>query len=169
MLYAAYGSNLHPLRLAARTPSAEYRGAAHVPGFRLHWDKRGRDGSGKCNIRPADGGIFVAVYELDDSDVAALDLVEGNGSGYVRGELDVPGFGNCASYFADEDWVDESLAPFCWYRELVMLGCVRHGFPADYRAAIEAVRFQRDPDQLRREDQQQLVTRLLLDVAESLR
>jgi hypothetical protein len=33
VLYAAYGSNLHPLRLAARAPSAALLGTCALPGW----------------------------------------------------------------------------------------------------------------------------------------
>ena len=45
MLYAAYGSNLHPARLSRRAPSAEFVGTALLPGWELRLHKRGQDGS----------------------------------------------------------------------------------------------------------------------------
>lgn len=169
MYYAAYGSNLHPLRLAERTPSARLVGAACVPGYRLHWHKRGMDGSGKCDIRPADDQVYVAVFDIDAAEGRCLDRIEGVGRGYRRGRLQVPEFGSCITYFAADDCVDDGLLPFGWYRELVLLGCRYHGFPADYRAAIEAVPYRADPDPARRSDNEARVTRILLDVAEMLR
>lgn len=154
MLYAAYGSNLHPERLLRRTPSAEFLGTARVGGLQLEFHKRGRDGSGKCSIAEnrADTGahVFVAVYALSRGDSLRLDRIEGVGSGYAHATLAVPGFGRCLSYRAEPGHVDDSLQPFDWYRELVLLGCHRHAFPAAYRAAIEAVGSRPDPDALRR-------------------
>ena len=48
-LYFAYGSNLHPARLAARTPSCHALGRAVLARHVLRFHKRGRDGSAKCD------------------------------------------------------------------------------------------------------------------------
>jgi hypothetical protein len=40
--YFAYGSNLHPLRLQERVPSAALLGWTHLHGWELRFDKRGR-------------------------------------------------------------------------------------------------------------------------------
>lgn len=47
--YFAYGSNMLTERLIARTPSARPVGTSLLPGHRLTFHKRGRDGSGKCD------------------------------------------------------------------------------------------------------------------------
>jgi hypothetical protein len=64
-LYFAYGSNMSAPRLRARTPSAEPIGAAKLPGFRLVFDKWGRDDSAKADCEHTDapdhvvhGGLF---------------------------------------------------------------------------------------------------------------
>ena len=46
LLYAAYGSNLHPGRLQKRVDSARLEGTAFVADLSLTFDKRGVDGSG---------------------------------------------------------------------------------------------------------------------------
>lgn len=155
MLYAAYGSNLHPLRLQERTPSAEFLGTAEVPGWSLTFTKRGGDGSGKCNIVVDDAAVHVAVYRLDPGEVSLLDACEG--AGYRRGDLAVPGFGRCFTYLGEADWIEETLKPFDWYRELVRLGTLRHGFPAPYRERIEAVACRVDDDGERRDLHERLL------------
>ena len=50
-LYFAYGSNLPSARMRRRVPSAAAQGPAELQGRRLTTDKRGRDGSGKANLR----------------------------------------------------------------------------------------------------------------------
>ena len=42
MLYAAYGSNLHPVRLSARVRAARLLGAGSVTGWELRFNKRGQ-------------------------------------------------------------------------------------------------------------------------------
>ena len=165
MLYAAYGSKLHPLRLTRRTASAEFLGTARVAGYRLTFDKRGRDGSGKCSIAgdPA-AFVCVAVYALSAADRRRLDDIEGLGRGYARAPLDVPGFGRSFAYVAEPGYRDALLKPYDWYRDLVLLGCRRHDFPRGYRAAIEALAISADADALRRARNLEVLRLLETDV-----
>lgn len=159
--YAAYGSNLHPLRLGERLPGARLIGSACVPDVGLAFDKRSRiDGSGKCRYTERGDGLWVAVYALNDAHRSKLDAIEGVGAGYDYAELDVPGFGPCLTYRAQADWLDATLAPFHWYRDIVALGAEFLGFPATYVQSIEAVRSIPDPDPGRAERQQALIERL---------
>lgn len=151
MLYAAYGSNLHPLRLERRTPSATLLGTARIDGWALTFDKRGQDGSGKCTIREGGDGIYCAVYDVSRADKRKLDRIEGIGKGYVRAVLEVPGFGDCATYFAEHGCRDKTLLPFSWYRDLVLNGAKALGFDAAYVARIGAVTARTDPDSRRHE------------------
>lgn len=147
MRYAAYGSNLHPRRLIARLPGAQLLGTADVPGWSLRFHKRGKDQSGKCDIVPSDNCIHVAVYEFDGQLLRKLDGIEGEG--YERNRLIVPGFGDCQTYFAKTAYVDGALFPFDWYREYVLIGARRHGFPGAYLSAIERIAVCSDPDEAR--------------------
>ncbi len=158
MRYAAYGSNLHPLRLAERTPSAVPEGSAAVPGWELAFNKRGADGSGKCTLRRGAAGIWVAVYSLSASDALRLDGVEG--SGYERAELEVPGYGACFTYLGHADYLDDRLQPYDWYRDLVLAGGRHHGFPARYLATLERLRCAADDDAVRRDRHAALLARL---------
>jgi len=146
MLYAAYGSNLHPLRLEERLASARLVGAGLLPGWALAFHKRSKDGSGKCSIQPGGGGVYLAIFDISARDKLVLDRIEGVGRGYSTLTLNVPEFGDCASYTAEPSHIDNSLAPYDWYKSLVLLGAAAHRFPADYRQAIETVASLPDPD-----------------------
>ena len=150
MRYAAYGSNLHPFRLSERVASAELVTTGFLPGRNLHFHKRSQDGSGKCNIMTGSEGVHVAVYDVSAADKKALDRIEGVGEGYIEIDLDVPDVGLCASYVAAETHVDDSLLPYDWYRELVLLGARAQHFPKAYIDAIAAIPCRADPDVDRR-------------------
>ncbi len=158
--YLAYGSNLHPVRLKERTPSARLLGTTRLAGWFLSFNKVGRDGSGKCTITAGSGSVSCAVYELNRDDKRRLDDIEGVGRGYRQHVLEVPDFGDCSTYVAEAAHVDESLLPFCWYRDLVLAGAVLHGFEPGYVARIRALRIQVDADASRREQHERLVERL---------
>jgi hypothetical protein len=93
MLYAAYGSNLHPLRLSLRLPNSRFKGTAAIAGLKLCFHKKSKDQSGKCNIVAGDDSIHVAGYELGGAEKDRLDHIEGTGSGSIVETLEVPGFG----------------------------------------------------------------------------
>lgn len=150
-LYAAYGSNLHPGRLRERIRSAKLRGTAFLSRYTLQFHKRGQDRSAKCGFTDCGRGLHVAIYEVNDPDRKVLDRIEGVGKGYDVDEISVPGFGRCFTYVASRTHIDELLHPFDWYREMVLLGCLRHAFPAPYRERIAAVPVIADPDPERRE------------------
>lgn len=149
MLYAAYGSNLHPSRLKERTPSATLVGTAFLEGWSLHFHKRGKDRSGKCNIETGGVGVYLALYELHVADQRQLDQIEGNG--YSRTQLEVPGYGDCLTYRARPGAVDDELQPFDWYLELVMLGARKLAFHDSYVEQLAAIESIEDPHAVRRE------------------
>lgn len=163
MRYAAFGSNLHPLRLRARVSSAELLGTGIVPGWQLCFHKRSADASAKCNIVEAQSVIYVAVYELDQRGRRKLDHIEGIGHGYKSVTIDVPGFGECYAYHAVDSHIDDSLQPYSWYKELVLLGSQEHGFPDDYCAAIAEIQAIEDPDFRRNDSHRNLIETLRSD------
>lgn len=160
MRYAAYGSNLHPLRLRERTPSAVLLGSEVLAGFALEFVKRGRDGSGKCTIvsDPA-SRVHVAVYEIDDREKPDLDRAEGLGAGYALEVLELAGFGRCHTYVGQARHLDRSLRPYTWYQSLVLVGCEALGFPGDYVERIRSVAAVRDPDPERHARHMEIVRR----------
>ena len=144
MLYAAYGSNLHPVRLSLRVPSARLLGTALLPEWSLHFHKRGSDESGKCNILASGDGVFFAVFDIDAREQSDLDVIEGHG--YEASEIAIPAFGDCYTYIATESHVDDNLAPFSWYKALVLSGLEYHAAPAGYIARVRAVQETEDAD-----------------------
>ena len=150
-LYAAYGSNLHPQRLRERIRSATLCGTGFLRKYTLQFHKRGQDQSAKCGITECGQGLHVAVYEVSAGDRKVLDTIEGVGKGYDVDEISVPGFGKCFTYVASHTHIDELLHPFDWYRDMVLLGCLRHAFPAPYCEQIAALPVVQDPDPRRRQ------------------
>lgn len=159
MLYAAYGSNLHPVRIQQRTPSAKLLGTGAIADMALRFHKRGyRDFSGKCNIVPCSHShVHVAIYDISTAEMSWLDRHEGAGAGYNRAIVSVNGFGECVSYIAAAPHIDERLSPFFWYKELVVMGCEKMRFPLGYIRAIRAIPAVRDLNKDRRNTHTQIV------------
>ena len=152
--YFAYGSNLHPRRLGARTPSLRFLCTGRLDGHRLAFHKRGADGSGKADVVPgrASDRVHGAVYRITTGDAARLDRIEGLGAGYLRRSLEVvtpTGPMAVFCYQAMQAWVMPGLLPFAWYRELVVAGARRHDLPERYVRRIRSVPCEPDPDPAR--------------------
>ncbi|HKJ18358.1 MAG TPA: gamma-glutamylcyclotransferase family protein [Xanthomonadales bacterium] len=162
MRYAAYGSNLHPARLQKRTGPAELLGTAALTDMELRFHKRGNlDGSGKGNIiKRAGRTVHVAVFEVSVPGIEKLDIAEGVGSGYEKKWIEVPEFGRCLTYLAQNSHIDDNLKPFTWYKDLVLVGCGYHGFPEEYVETITNQQAVIDPHPERHEDHMKLVKRL---------
>ena len=153
--YFAYGSNLHPERLLQRVPSARVIGAAVVEGYRLSFNKRGMDNSGKCNVVPAgpDALVHGALFEMHAGEKLALDKAEG--SGYAAEKLIVFSGGEshqAFSYIARPHALDDALDPYDWYHALVLGGARYHDFPAAYleQIAAQAVQVDENPERVAR-------------------
>jgi gamma-glutamylcyclotransferase len=146
----AYGSNMLLAKMSARAPSARSRGVARLDQFTLRWNKRSRDGSGKCTIEESsrpENSVWGVIYELTAADTEKLDRLEGLGQGYEQREVMVLLAGNptrVSAYCATS--VDPSIRPYDWYKEQVVAGATRHGLPAEYIAALEAAPSAADPD-----------------------
>lgn len=169
MLYAAYGSNLHPLRLSLRLPRSRFQGTAVISGRKLCFHKRSIDESGKCNIATSEGNIHVAVYEVDSQERIRLDWIEGVGLGYFVETIVAPGFGQCFTYVAAPAYIDNRLQPYSWYKELVLAGCEVLEFPVDYVAMIRDIVAIDDPDKDRHASNMRIVQMTRLSVRDCTR
>lgn len=154
--YAAYGSNLHPVRLThkKRCPSAVLRGTCLMPSYRLSFRKHSGDGSAKCDAErtgnPEDE-LRIAVFDIAESEEAALDSAEGLGHGYNRDTFELIVGGQRVSatiYLADQNAVVRDV-PYEWYKEMVVLGAQYHGFPNAYVKPILEVESKVDGNRTR--------------------
>lgn len=78
-LYAAYGSNLDPRRMAHRAPSSPVRGSGWLRGWRLTFagGDLGWDGALSTVVEDPSSMVFVMLYEVTDVDERNLDAWEG--------------------------------------------------------------------------------------------
>lgn len=150
--YFAYGSNLHPIRLQERVPSAEVIGVVKVEGRKLTFSKKSKDLSGKCSFYESgnlNDVVYGVLYEFDSSDKQKLDSAEGKGYGYnekhVSFELNDKAY-TPFTYVADHEHLDSSLAPYEWYKQFVVEGAKYHSMPDEYVACLEGVAAIPDPN-----------------------
>jgi gamma-glutamylcyclotransferase (GGCT)/AIG2-like uncharacterized protein YtfP len=161
-----YGSNLYTRRLTARVPSARLIAAAILPEHRLCFHKVGQDKSAKADAYytgDPDDRVYGAVFQVTREHLTVLDHFEGLGRGYERTRIVArsrsrPTALKAWVYRAQSGWIDPSLAPFHWYRDLVRAGLMEHDAPPDALAQVESVPAVTDPDQERARLHRQLLT-----------
>lgn len=163
MLYFAYGSNMLTQRLRARLPSAQPKTTGVLSGWTLRFNKRSRDGSGKCSLAAASNDapcVYGVVFEVFPNDLSALDRAENRGCGYKRHQVSpqTPNERvNAFAYVAQTGYIDDSLLPYDWYRTLVLAGTYQHELPAAYRRRLKAIRTIPDPNEKRRAEYRTMV------------
>ena len=149
-LVFAYGSNLLRARIAERVPGVVIRGRAYLPGRRLCFRKRSRDGSGKADLQPTgrpEDRVWGVLHAMSEDERRGLDAHE---PGYALEDLVVYREDHtqvrAVTYLAEPAHHDGDLVPFNWYLALVVHGAREQGLPPDYTRVIEAMRSQPDPD-----------------------
>lgn len=78
-LYAAYGSNMDPAQMLQRCPSSPLAGTGWLDGWRLTFggEDMGWEGALATVVEEPGSAVFVALYDICDSDERALDSWEG--------------------------------------------------------------------------------------------
>jgi len=163
LTYFAYGSNMSSRRLRQRVPSARPAGTAALAGHRLAWHKKGRDGSGKCDIHLTDGDdlVYGVVYRIDPADKPRLDRAEGLGWGYQQKDIPVRLLRASETLIAFTYYairVDPAYIPYDWYRDHVLIGAREHGLPEPYIRQLENVPAFEDPDRRRERSERDVHT-----------
>lgn len=155
MYYFAYGSNMCERRICSRVRSSHFISLGHIKKYILKFNKLSNDGSGKCNICYTGGEsdkVFGVIYEMEDSERALLDHVEGLGKGYQVMNSDVitaDGAVNAFLYIADLTAVNNHVLPYHWYKKLVVAGARQHDLPVEYIDYLNAMAAIDDPNKER--------------------
>ena len=151
MYYFAYGSNMSIGRLRQRVLVVERIGLFRLNSHDLRFHKIGRDGSGKCDaFETGDPGQFLwgSVFDINAGMKSKLDHFEGLGAGYEEKQVTVTGESGVRlgafTYYATS--IDESLRPYSWYLDHVVIGAKESGVPVGYLARLQAVEFVDDRD-----------------------
>ena len=154
MKYFAYGSNMSLLRLQKRVASAKKLERVTLKNHQLCFNMSSTDGSGKCNAlqtNNSDDQVIGALFEMDESEKWILDQAESLGTGYdekfVFVENSLGEVFEALIYCAIK--IDDSLKPYSWYLNHVIIGAKETKLPPAYLAAIESVRCIEDPDKKR--------------------
>ncbi len=144
MKYFAYGSNMSLKRLQQRVLEVIQLGIYSLASHELRFHKSGKDNSGKCDAYYTGvphNRVIGILYEIDLSGKASLDVIEGLGHGYNDKTVSVSNrageFEDAVTYYSTDN--DESLLPYSWYKEHVLVGARAARLPSEYIAMIESV------------------------------
>ena len=141
-----YGSNMNTERITERCSSSRFISRAKVNGYKLLFNKRSKDKSGKANlIYTGDkSSVWGVIFDIPEDQKPILDKAEGLGKGYDEYKLivinDLEQEIECVCYIAtDEKYLDNNLKPYDWYKEYCLIGAKQHNLPEDYILTIESV------------------------------
>jgi hypothetical protein len=165
--YFAYGSNLHPMRLMERVPSAKLLGVIELGKHSLKFHKKSNDGSSKCNLLKTGAEtdlVHGAIYEVDPEHKSELDRFEGKGYGYIDNQIKLQHQGQeytCFTYIAQQSHIVDNVKPYHWYKKLVVLGARYLQCPDSYVLSIESVESVEDTDEKRKEEMDTLIDKIV--------
>jgi gamma-glutamylcyclotransferase (GGCT)/AIG2-like uncharacterized protein YtfP len=82
-LYAAYGPNMDPSTMSTRCPHSPLQGTGWLLGWRLTFggEEFGWDGALATIVEDPLEQVFVALYDISDDDVTALDELQSVSTG----------------------------------------------------------------------------------------
>lgn len=141
--YFAYGSNLDTEQMAKRTGKIREARRAQLAGYRLLFNKRGSDGTGKANIAPDDTHVvWGIVYLCDERAFESLDQYEGVAGGHyyrktVNVSCDSGEVLDAVAYIAGESFITSPLMPTPEYLQKIVNGAQSHGLPSEYIREVE--------------------------------
>lgn len=160
VVYFAYGANVHPAWLRRRVPDAELIGPGLLPGYRLAFRKRGRDGAARSDACPSDepgAGLPGALYGMRAADLQRLGAA---GAGYLARQVRVEsaeGTQDATTWVAAPEEIEPGLLPWDWYVALIRAGAAQLGLPEAHRRWLASVGVQVDADAARAAPARQIV------------
>ena len=141
-----YGSNMNTERITERCSSSRFISRAKVNGYKLVFNKKSKDKSGKANlIYTGDKSlVWGVIFDISEDQKPLLDKAEGLGRGYDEYKLivinDLEQEIECVCYIAtDEKYLDNNLKPYDWYKEYCLIGAKQHNLPEDYILTLDGV------------------------------
>lgn len=139
-----YGSNMNTERITERCSSSRFISRAKVNGYKLVFNKKSKDKSGKANlIYTGDKSlVWGVIFDISEDQKPLLDKAEGLGRGYDEYKLivinDLEQEIECVCYIAtDEKYLDNNLKPYDWYKEYCLIGAKQHNLPEEWILVLE--------------------------------
>jgi hypothetical protein len=147
-------------------PSATFISNAKLPKHKIKFHKKSTDGSAKANafetFNPNDFMLGV-VFNINENEKSSLNDAEGLGHGYLEKNVTVvlsDGSEEIAQvYYADNVAIDESLIPYSWYMDFIVVGAEDYQFPENYITALKNIATKHDSNEVRRRKSEFVIAR----------
>jgi len=140
MLYFAYGSNMSAARIRARVEAVPLDGYFVLPGYRLVFNKKGRDDSAKANIIvESNSTVYGRVFQLSVEEKFALDQIEGDGYACEKVSLVNEQGNELAGYCYIAVDITNEMQPFDWYLTHILTGALESSVPNCYIDKLSSV------------------------------
>jgi hypothetical protein len=131
-------------RITERCSSSCFISRAKISGYKLVFNKRSKDKSGKANLVYTGDNSLVwgVIFDISEDQKTILDAAEGLGRGYDEYKLqvinDLEQEIECVCYIAtDPKYLDDNLKPYDWYRDFCLLGAKEHNLPKEWILTLE--------------------------------
>lgn len=166
LLYFAYGANMHPALMGNFALSAELKGIAMLPKFRLAFSLAGRHGDARCNIEKTmdlNDVVYGTLYRIEYQEIVSLEHKLMQNHGVSRCKLTVMSYRKPVkvfSFFTDPPTASDKDPAFSWYKQMVLMGALYHRFPESYINAIRTRNSILDPDAKRRQSKEELLNKI---------
>ena len=153
----AYGSNMHHNRLKNRVPSKVKVSNGYILGYKLHCTKSSTDGSGKATVvktNNVNDKVWGVIFEIDENEKLQLDRAEGLNYGYIESQIEVNSIEEIHEtqiYVAEENYINQDLIPYEWYKSFIVDGAKQNGLPQDYIEELETLESRKDSNDERKE------------------
>jgi gamma-glutamylcyclotransferase len=166
MNYFAYGSNMCLSRLMDRILDVKVISVGKLSNHKLLFNKRSiKDSSGKANAFFTANScdcIFGVIYEIEKYQKDKLDICEGVGKGYFKKEVSLILQNDknieAITYIADDNYIDNTLLPYSWYLEYLVVGAIDFNLPSYYIEKIKQTKTIIDYDKIRLQDFDRIIT-----------
>ena len=149
--YFAYGSNLSVDQKEERTGVVRKALLCRLPGYRLAFNKKGRDGTARANIMEAGPEeVWGVAYLCDETAMTRMDKDEGVPGGHYRRQrvevITASGHMrlDAIAYVAGEEFIFPEGEPSCEYLARILEGARKHGLPSHYIEQIDLLAHRHD-------------------------
>ncbi len=142
-------------RIRNRVSTVEKIQAFELQGFELVFNKAGKDGSARANLKPSVGNttVYGIIQRFDLRQKPLLDRAEGLGNGYELMSFETIIEGKQVEvhyYIARESKYLMQGKPFDWYWDYVYYGALENRLPDFHVEKIRKVSFATDKNEDRR-------------------
>jgi len=127
--FISYGSNMLLNRIKKRTPSITVIDVIKLPGYKLVFNKKSKDGSTKANlVESTDDHVYCVLHKIKVYDKPKLDKAESLGKGYnIKLIKD-----NTYAYVCEDNSYKAEGNPYTWYLNFLIEGAKENDFPEEY-------------------------------------